>query len=86
MAVAFSFLVMSVVRLKYAWKHINEMKLSWYTIMTLLYILFIVVVLVDSPLYINIPLYLVILAVVCLMSRDVIVPVWDTVKKLIRKS
>lgn len=69
-AVAFSFFVMAISRIAYAWKHINEMKLTWYLVMTLLYILFIVVVLLDHPLYISIPVYVLILAVVCLLSRD----------------
>lgn len=79
-AMAISFLVMSISRLIYAWKHINEMNLLWYVAMTLLYILFIVVVLIDAPLYINIPLYFLIITCVCLISRREIVPVWEIIK------
>jgi len=70
-AVAVSFFVMSVSRLIYAWKHINEMKLRWYLAMLLLYVGFIVVVLLDYPLSFNIPVYLLILGCVFLLSRKV---------------
>ena len=73
-AVAFSFFVMSISRLIYAWKHINEMKVAWYILMTILYILFIVVVLLDHSLYFNIPVYAAILALVYLLSRDRLIP------------
>lgn len=84
-AVAFSFFVMSLVRLFYTWKHINEMKLLWYFIMTLLYILFIVIVLFEFPIYISIPLYFVIISAVFFFSKDVITPVWETVKGFMLK-
>ena len=84
-AVAFSFLVMSISRLIYAWKHINEMKLLWYILLTFLYVVFIFFVLFDLPLYINVPVYIILLMIICYMSRDVMMPVLDTIKGLIRK-
>lgn len=84
-AVAFSSFVMALSRICYAWKHINEMPLVWYTIMTLLCILFIFVVILDAPLYINIPIYLGILVAICLLSRDVLVPVLVATKNVIIK-
>lgn len=69
-AVAFSFLVMVISRLIYAWKHINEMKLSWYILTTGLFVLYIIFVLLDNPLLFNIPIYLAIIAAVFLFSRD----------------
>ncbi len=84
-AVAFSCFVMVVARMVYAWKHINEMPIWWYVIMTLLCLLFIIVVVIDLPLYINIPIYLVILTVICFLSRDVLKPVFETAKGLIVK-
>lgn len=85
-AIAFSFLVMSVARLIFAWKHINEMRIGWYVVMTLLYIFFCIVVLQDASLYINVPLYIAILAVVCIFSKNEIVPVLDTIKdKFVKK-
>ena len=84
-AVAFSFFVMVAVRLKYAWKHINEMKIWWYVIMTLLYILFFVVVLLDAPLFINIPIYLIILAAISIVGKNEIHPVLQVIYKKIKK-
>lgn len=84
-AMAFSFFVMSVVRIIFAWKRISQIQLSWYFMVTLLYILFIAVVLIDKPLIINIPLYIVIVSVICFVSKDVIIPVWETVKSLKNK-
>lgn len=80
-AIAFSFLVMSVARLVYAWKHINEMHVGWFVVMTLLYILFCVVVLMDAPLYVNIPLYAIILLVISVLSKQELIPVWMTIKQ-----
>jgi len=79
-AVSLSFFVMAVARLVYAWKHINEMRLSWYILVTLLYIIFIVLVLADNSLLLNIPLYLVILGIVFFMSRDIIAPLLGMMK------
>ena len=79
-AVAISFLVMSIVRVFYAWKHINQMNIIWYVTLTLLYVIFIIVVVYDAPLTINIPLYFVILGIVCLMSKDVIKPALNILK------
>lgn len=84
-AVAISSFVIAVSRICYAWKHINQMPLIWYTLMTLLCILFIVIVILDAPLYINIPIYAGILVAICLLSRDVLAPVYETAKSLIIK-
>ena len=84
-SVAFSCFVIAVARIIYAWKHINEMDLGWYVIMTLLCILFIVVVLLDWPLYINIPIYFLIFGILLFMSRDVLVPVLQVVSKIYKK-
>lgn len=79
-AVALSFFVMVIVRLFYAWKYINEMRVIWYVTMTVLYISFSVVVLMDMSLCFTIPLYLLIIGVMCLSSKDVIIPLWKSVK------
>lgn len=85
-AVVISFLVMSIVRLVYSWKHINEMNIWWYCLMTLLYVTFIIVVLIDAPLFVNIPLYLAIIVTICFFGKNEIVPVWNTIKeKVINK-
>lgn len=85
MAIAFSFFIMSIVRLKYAWKHINQIKLWWYITVLLLYIVLIIIVLYDAPLYINIPLYLIIITIISYLSMDVIRPVIATFKSLFIK-
>jgi len=84
-AVAISCAVTCVSRIIYAWKHINTMPLTWYTVITLICILFIVVVLFDAPLYYNIPLYFIMLAVICWFSRDVVIPVWETARNIIKR-
>ena len=84
-AVAVSCFVMAVSRTWYAWKHINEMPLKWYMLLTSLCILFIVVVLCDWPLYINIPIYVIIIGFVFLSSRDVLIPTWNTLKGVINR-
>lgn len=48
-AISGSFLVMTIVRIIYAWRHINEFNVKYYIAMFLLYIILIVFVSMDMP-------------------------------------
>lgn len=71
-AVALSFFVMALVRLKYAWKYINEINLNYYIIMVILYILFNIIVILDYPLWMNVPLYIIILCFIISINSKII--------------
>ena len=84
-AVAVSCLVMAITRTWYAWNYINEMPLLWYFASVLLSIVFIIVVLLDMPLYVSIPLYIIIVVILFGISKDVLVPAWETLKGFINR-
>ena len=82
-AVAFSCFIIALTRIIYAWKHINEMPVKWYCAMTTLCVIFIITVLTDLPTFINVSAFVTLLVVACLLSRDVLLPVCQTVKKIL---
>lgn len=75
-AVAFSFFVMAIVRLIYAWKYINEFNLTYYGIMLILYVSYNIVVIYDAPMYVNLPTYIFIISVMCIINKNMIKVLW----------
>ena len=71
-AVAASYFVMGVLSVYYAWKYIDQMKIGWYILLTIL----VIVVVIDPPLYFSIPSYLLIVSLICLLSRDCMHPLF----------
>jgi O-antigen/teichoic acid export membrane protein len=85
LAVAFSFLVMVVVRLSYAWKHINLFSVRYYTIMILLVTVVSAVVILSESLVYTLLTGLVAVSIMILMNRQELSGLLQLVKSRIKR-
>ena len=81
MAVALSFLCMTIVRLKYAWKHINMFDIKYFSAVMLVYVGYIVVNYLDLGIMIELLSFMTSLVIIVFMSKREI----KTVKEKIIK-
>ena len=85
LAVAFSFLVMVVVRLSYAWKHIYLFSVRYYTIMILLVTVVSAVVILSESLVYTLLTGLVAVSIMILMNRQELSGLLQLVKSRIKR-
>ena len=68
-AVSVSFLVMVIVRLKYAWKHINMFDVKYFSLVSLLYVFLCSVIMLDINNLISIGSTLLVITIIVIISR-----------------
>lgn len=69
-AIVFSFLFMTVARMKYAWKHINEMNIGYYIMMCIVYLIFNYVILSDMWPILKVVVYLILFTLMILFNKN----------------
>ena len=69
LAVAASFLVMAIVRLCYAWKHINQFNIKYYVVMLLLLVAVSVVMIMSRNTFLTLSVNIVLMFLLLLMNR-----------------
>lgn len=80
-SIAVSFLVMLVVRLKYAWQHINLFDVKYYLKMMLLYILLIIITMLDINLFVTISAFVLCVGLMMFFNRREIVLIINKFKR-----
>lgn len=81
MAVALSFLCMTIVRLKYAWKHINMFDSKYFILVMLIYIAYIYVNYMDLSFYVELVAFSITIGLILLMSKKEINAIIIRLKK-----
>ncbi len=77
---ALSFVVMIVVRIKYAWPHINELDLKYLSLMFFLYLFLITMVTINISGVITVIVFVLVVALMLLISRKELIPLLKILK------